>query len=220
MSSARPQPAGSARSWRSLRRLSGLAAPLAVVALLWLGGLVWFASALPTEIADGDATTDAIVVLTGGSLRVQSGLALLAAGRAKKLFVSGVYHGTDVAALLRVSRQAPDKVACCIELGYAADNTLGNALETAAWMKAEGFRSLRLVTASYHMPRSMLEFSRAMPDMSIVANPVFPERVRQERWWTWPGTALLIVEEYNKFLFAVIRPFVTLDQPATGSPST
>jgi uncharacterized SAM-binding protein YcdF (DUF218 family) len=192
-----------------LHRLGLPMALLATLAVLWLGGLVWFARSIPVEVADAESQTDAIVVLTGGSLRVQSGLALLAAGKAQKLFVSGVYHSTDVTALLRISRQSPEHVACCIVLGHEADNTLGNALETAQWMRAEGFHSLRLVTASYHMPRALLEFSRAMPQMRIVPNPVFPENVKQRRWWAWPGTASLFLGEYHKYLLALARPMLT-----------
>jgi uncharacterized SAM-binding protein YcdF (DUF218 family) len=188
-----------------LRRLGLPTALVLALVVLWLGGLVWFARSIPTEVADADSKTDAIVVLTGGSLRVQSGLALLAAGKAKKLFVSGVYHSTDVAALLHVSRQSPEHIACCIVLGHEADNTRGNALETAEWMRKEGFHSLRLVTASYHMPRSLLEFSRAMPEVRIVPNPVFPENVKR-RWWAWPGTASLVVGEYLKYLLALVLP--------------
>jgi uncharacterized SAM-binding protein YcdF (DUF218 family) len=188
-----------------LRRFGPPTALLLVLLAAWAGGLVWFARSIPTAVADPDSSTDAIVVLTGGSLRVQSGLALLAAGKAKKLFVSGVYHSTDVAALLRVSRQSPEHIACCIVLGHEADNTRGNALETAEWMRKEGFHSLRLVTASYHMPRSLLEFSRAMPEVRIVPNPVFPESVKR-RWWAWPGTASLVIGEYLKYLVAVVRP--------------
>ena len=173
---------------------------------LWFFGLWRFAAALPTEVQDTTRETDAIVVLTGGSLRVESGLALLASGKARKLFVSGVYRGVDVAELLRVSRQSPDSVACCVVLGHAADNTLGNAHETAEWMSAEGFHSLRLVTAGYHMPRSVLEFTRAMPGVEIVPNPVFPEFLRTHPWWSARGTASLIIGEYNKYLFALIRP--------------
>lgn len=190
------------------RRLRRSVALLLVLFVLWLGGFVWFAGRVPAEVADADSTTDAIVVLTGGSLRVQSGLALLAAGKAKKLFVSGVYHSTDVAALLKVSRQSPEHVACCIVLGHEADNTLGNALETAQWMRQEGFHSLRLVTASYHMPRSLLEFARAMPDLRIVANPVFPERAIPEHGWAWPGAAFRLTSEYLKYLLALARPLV------------
>ena len=175
--------------------------------LVWLAGLALFLRAIPARIADPDSMTDAIVVLTGGSLRVQNGLTLLAEGRAKKLFVSGVYRGVDVSELLRASRQAPDAVACCIVLGHTADNTFGNAQETAAWMRSEKYRSLRLVTADYHMPRSLLEFSRLMPDVRIVANPVFPE-ASQERWWAHAAGVNLILGEYSKYLLALARPYL------------
>jgi len=206
------------RPRRRLRWLGIPAAILTLLFLLWLGGLAWFAQSIPDEVSDPTSATDAIVVLTGGSLRVQSGIALLNAGKAKKLFVSGVNHGTDMPALLRAEHQSTDKVPCCIALGYDADNTFGNAQETAAWMRREGFHSLRLVTASYHMPRSLLEFSRAMPDVRIIPHPVFPERVKQERWWAWPGTASLIVAEYQKYLLAWARP--VLGQSAGGSESS
>lgn len=202
---------------RSLGRVSALlAALMLVLALAWLGGLVWFARSLPHSVADQTTKTDAIVVLTGGSQRVTRGLALLADGMAKKLFISGVYQGVDVAELLHVSRQSPDRVACCIVLGHEADNTLGNARETAAWMSAQGYHSLRLVTANYHMPRSRLEFARAMPDVTIIENPVFSGNVKR-RWWAWPGTFGLIVGEYDKYLVALVRPLFTggaLEAPA------
>lgn len=92
-------------------------------------------------------------------------------------------------------------------LGHAADNTIGNARETAGWIAQENFRSLRLVTASYHMPRSLVEFRRTMPDIRIVPHPVFPEGFKGEAWWRWPGTFRLLVAEYNKFLLASIRPW-------------
>jgi uncharacterized SAM-binding protein YcdF (DUF218 family) len=182
-----------------------LAAVIVVVAIAaWLGGLFWFAHAIPTHVADPDTPTDAIVVLTGGSERLEAGLALLAEGRARKLFVSGVYRGVDVDALLRLNH-ASAGLECCIVLGHAADSTLGNAIETMAWLEAEHYRSLRLVTAAYHMPRSLLEFRRVMPDITIVPNPVFPGRVKRDDWWRWPGTAALIVEEYSKYLLALLR---------------
>jgi uncharacterized SAM-binding protein YcdF (DUF218 family) len=96
-------------------------------------------------------------------------------------------------------------------LGHEADNTLGNAVETAQWMRQEGFRSLRLVTANYHMPRSLLEFSRVMPETRIVANPVFPDLVRQERWWASPISATLVLAEYHKYLLSLVRPLVVRD---------
>jgi uncharacterized SAM-binding protein YcdF (DUF218 family) len=189
-------------------------------ALLWLGGLVWFADTMPSEIADPMSPTDAIVVLTGGSQRFEAGMELLAAGKAAKLFVSGVHQGVEIADLLHLGHHAPDGAApggavCCIVLGHAADSTEGNALETAAWMRREGYHSLRLVTAAYHMRRSLLEFARAMPQTRIVANPVFPEQVKLAEWWAWPGTAALIVGEYDKYLVARLR--AALGEPAADA---
>jgi len=214
--SAAPATATSARKGRPLRRLS-LAA--AVLFMAYAGGLVWFAESIADVVEDTATTTDAIVVLTGGSQRVQSGLQLLTAGKAKKLFVSGVYHGTDVTALLHAQRQSPDSVQCCIVLGHSADNTYGNAQETAAWMRQEGYRSLRLVTASYHMRRALLEFERAMPEARIIQHPVFPDAVRQDRWWAWPGTLDLIIGEYDKYLWALVRPWLGSSKPDAEQPA-
>jgi uncharacterized SAM-binding protein YcdF (DUF218 family) len=197
---------------RLLRNFLGV---VLLIGLAWLIGLWRFAGAIPAEVTAPDRATDAIVVLTGGSLRVEGGLHLLAEGKAKKLFISGVYRGVDVTELLHVSRQAPDSVACCVVLGHEADNTLGNARETAQWMESEGYHSLRLVTASYHMPRSMLEFTRAMPDIEIVPNPVFPEFLQDAPWWRSRRSALLIASEYSKYLAAMVRPYV----PAVLRPS-
>jgi uncharacterized SAM-binding protein YcdF (DUF218 family) len=131
-------------------------------------------------------------------------LALLHQGLGDKLFVSGVYRGIDVAELLRLARQKPDQVECCIVLGHA-DNTIGNATETAQWMKQEGYHSLRLVTGNYHMRRSLSEFRRAIPGATIIPHPVFPDAVKRDQWWLWPGTAHLIIGEYTKFLLGELR---------------
>ncbi len=190
---------------RGVRWLRRLAATGLLLALVWAGGLVWFAERVAAIPPAADRVTDAIVVLTGGSERVAAGLGLLAADRAGSLFVSGVHHDVDVAELLRVAEQAPGGLECCIVLGHSADDTVGNARETAAWMRAQGYRSLRLVTANYHMPRSLLEFRRALPEVEILPDPVAPAVVRLEDWWRWPGTTALLAREYNKYLFALAR---------------
>lgn len=178
---------------------------VAAIVIAWSAGFVLFAQTLPEAPAAPDRRTDVIVVLTGGTLRLDTGLRLLAAQRGEKLFVSGVHSAVDVAELLRVSRQDPATVECCIVLGYEADNTRGNARETAAWMQEAGYRSLRLVTSAYHMPRSMIEFSAAMPEVEIVPHPVFADHVKSDEWYRFPGTAALIASEYTKTLFAVLR---------------
>ena len=175
------------------------------IAMIWMGGLVWYASLIPLPSSPSQMKSKAIVVLTGGSDRMAEGLRLLETGLAQKLFVSGVYHRVEVKELLRVAKKNPNELECCIELGYTADNTAGNAYETAAWMKKEGFHSLRLVTANYHMPRSLLEFHQAMPEIKIIIHPVFPEGFKGQKWWLWPGSTTLIASEFVKYLMALIR---------------
>ncbi len=189
------------RSRRRLaRRTTGVV--LAIIAG-WAAALVWFAENIPRQIENPSSTTDAVVVLTGGSGRLRAGFELLAQKQAKKLFVSGVYGGVDVAELLRMSRQAPKELECCVALGYTADDTVGNAHETAQWMAKEKFRSLRLVTANYHMRRALLEFRRAMPAITVIPHPVFPKNFKGEDWWYWPGTTSLILREHFKYLVAL-----------------
>ena len=177
----------------------------AALSAAWLIGLIWFAETLPRAADAPSTATDAVVVLTGGTGRLEVGIGLLARGRARKLFVSGVYRGVDVAQILRLVKKQGGELECCMVLGHAADDTRGNAAETARWMKKEGFRSLRLVTADYHMRRSRLEFGRVMPGIKIVPHPVFAQGFKADRWWRWPGTLRLVMSEYVKYLIALVR---------------
>ncbi len=191
---------------------------VAAIAVLWLGGLAAFVA---SSLSIGDrrlAPTDAIVVLTGGRLRLETGLQLLAAGRASKLFISGVNQRVDREALLRALGPSAQREACCIVLGHEAADTLGNARETASWMRAEGYKSLRLVTSWYHMRRSLLEFERAMPQIAIVAHPVYAPHVEPERWWAWHGAALLVIGEYHKYLAACLRSLFQTAFPTLSAP--
>src|SRR5437763_4616406 len=115
---------------RLARSLRLAAAAFAVVFGLWLGGLGWFLYQGLGSGGDRTAPTDAIVVLTGGRFRLESGIGLLEAHRARKLFVSGVNQHVDRAALLRVFGPLPDSTSCCIVLGHDAADTYGNARET------------------------------------------------------------------------------------------
>lgn len=175
--------------------------------VLWAAGLIWFAEDIPREVADTTTRTDAVVVLTGGAGRLSTGIRLLDEQKARKLFVSGVYRGVDVAQILRVVRHRGSNLDCCMVLGHTADDTQGNAEETARWMAEEHYTSLRLVTSSYHMRRSLLEFRRAMPKLRIIPHPVFNREFKAQGWWNWPGTFQLVVTEYCKYLVALMRPW-------------
>ncbi len=186
------------------RRWPGIVA--AVLAMgAWAGGLAWFAGEMPMSTAEEPVSADAVVVLTGGSRRLAAGLEILARGDAKKLLVSGVHPDVVKAEIAGADIRLQVLAECCLTLGYEATDTVGNAGEAARWMQREGFTSLVLVTATYHMPRSLAEFRHALPEARIVAHPVFPENFKRDEWWRWPGSAALVVIEYHKYMLARLR---------------
>jgi uncharacterized SAM-binding protein YcdF (DUF218 family) len=186
------------------RLLHAIALAVAAVGLLWLGALVAFVGEVPHGVSDPERQTDGIVVLTGGALRLDAGLELLAAGKAKRMFISGVNPSTGRTALRQIAGRQAALIDCCVDLGFAAANTWGNAIETAEWARGNGYRSLRVVTAAYHMPRSLIELHRRLPDAELVAYPVFPEQFKLDDWWAWPGTAYLLAEEFDKYLALLV----------------
>lgn len=200
--------------WRLAIKAGGaLVGAAVVVAGMWFMGFLWFVATLPSRVDDLSTHTDAIVVLTGGSERLTTGIALLHDGLAGRLFISGVHRGVDVPDILKAARSEHPDPAGAIVLGHAADDTVGNASETARWVAQEGVRSLRLVTGAYHMPRSLVEFRHALPSVVIVPHPVFPDTVKSREWWRWPGTAALLATEYSKYLAAEIRQWFLPRKP-------
>jgi uncharacterized SAM-binding protein YcdF (DUF218 family) len=186
------------------RTISHLGGALILLAGVWGFGLFRYADMIPVEVSEPEVHTDAIVVLTGGSGRLDEGLKLLEEGSANLLFISGVYQGVDMRNLLEAYRRNPQDLNCCVSIGHAED-TIANATETRDWVREHNVKSVRLVTSGYHMPRSVLEFSYALPEVTLIQHPVFPAHVKQQNWWAWPGTTGLIVGEYNKFMLAWVR---------------
>lgn len=176
---------------------------------LWLAGLQWFTSGIARAVAPPAAsltrTADAIVVLTGGSRRLEAGFDLLEKGLGKKLFISGVYRGVEVKELLgRWKKEKQSNLDCCVELGFEADDTLGNARETAHWLKKQGYHSIYLVTANYHMRRAMLDFKAFAPDLSVTPYPVLPDGPDIKDWWRDASYRTLILKEYMKYLATAV----------------
>jgi uncharacterized SAM-binding protein YcdF (DUF218 family) len=161
---------------------------LSLLAIAWALGFCAFMLALPGPL--GGNTTDAIVVPTGAAGRIDRGLALLRDGQAKRMLVTGVAPGVREGDLAR-AYQAPARVfACCVDLGGDAVDTRSNAHEAAAWLRARGFRSVRLVTSDWHVPRAKMELTAAVaPGMVVLGDGVE----------STPRLGTLI-NEYNKLL--------------------
>lgn len=189
------------------RRLLHLALLLGAI---WFFGFLLFIAAMPTTVADRDTKTDAVVVLTGGGERLGEGFDLLSRGLAPRLYISGVAEGVTLEDLTKKLAESggkpPDEATlkCCVTLDRA-QNTIGNAVTSSQWIGEQHIRSIRLVTANYHMNRSLLEFRRAAADITVVPNPVFPPEVRDPLWFLKPRILLILGNEYHKYLGAGLR---------------
>jgi uncharacterized SAM-binding protein YcdF (DUF218 family) len=186
-----------------------------LVLMLLAMGFLWFAGIVADDEVRLEGSADGIVVLTGGASRLSDAVDLLASGRGHRLLISGVSTTTNVNDL---KRQVPDRerwFGCCIDLDYSAVNTIGNAVETRRWALRHGFRSLVVVTSSYHMPRAMLELSHQLPGATLVAYPVVTPQRRAEGWWSDPASAKILMLEYLKYVVANAR--IRLDPSPTAT---
>ena len=169
---------------------------LSLLILAWLLGFAWFAIAMPRPL--GNQKTDAIVVVTGGPGRIERGLAMLAQGQARQLFISGVDRGVTLADLARRYGHK-DLFDCCVTLGFEAVDTRSNGIEVGRWVAQREYRSIRLITPDWHMRRARFELGRSMPRDAVV----YIDAVRSE------PTLGTLWNEYHKFLFTTIAAFVT-----------
>jgi uncharacterized SAM-binding protein YcdF (DUF218 family) len=176
-----------------------------ISAALWAGGFFWFDTQLPpnTPTAVSNIKTDGIVVLTGGDGRVERGLESLKAGNAKRLLISGAYRETTAAQIAARTATSLKLFNCCVDIGYDAGNTIGNAGEAAAWVRKNKYESVRIVTSRYHVPRSLLEFEARLKSTRFVVDAV-PDS----------ATRLELVREYNKFLFRLL--WLRVVEPVVG----
>ncbi len=190
-----------------MRRVSLVLAMLAVLAVTALGAGFADFVAVAHRPANPPPEADGIVALTGGAERVETGLRLLAAGRAKLLLVSGVSHTAALAELLRRVGMEEGPITARVTLGRVATTTLGNAEETADWVRQHQLRSLIVVTSGFHMPRAMLELGRAMPDIVLYPVPVQLPRAGHLH------SLRLLAAEYVKLLAAWAGVSHVLRQP-------
>lgn len=161
--------------------------------------LLWFGFTMPGTPDEAAAKTDAIVVLTGGEARIEVGYDLLKQDLAKRLFVTGVDPKVTRPELLKRLGDPPADLATRIEFESQATDTIGNASKTAAWFNSQNMKSMRLVTANYHMRRSRLLFQRAMPDARILSHPVIPKGLGAGEWWSTRRDTEVVAREMAKY---------------------
>lgn len=176
---------------------------LAIAVIAFIAGFWQFAERVRAR-PEAPPHADAIVALTGGSTeRLSTGVRLLKEHKGERLLISGVNRIVTDNELYHALNIEPALGECCIDIGRSADDTLGNAAETAAWAREHGYTKIILVTDDYHMPRSYAELSVAMPEAEIHPYPVRTRYTDPALWRSDLGAAGRLGAEYVKYL--VIR---------------
>ena len=182
---------------------------LCLMTVLIGAGFLWFVRLMPTSEIVLARNADGIVVLTGAALRISDALDLLAAGRGRRLLISGVNPTVSRADLAKMWPGDPALFECCVDLGHEAQTTVGNASELDAWTREHGYSSLILVTSEFHMPRALLEARERMIDVEIIPYAVASDHLgpdgRPRRLADWQH----IGGEYTKYLAARVKAVVS-----------
>ena len=187
-------------SVKSSQSLLGMRLMLFVVGAYALG-FVAFVTTLP-QAHEATVHADGIVALTGGTERLDAATALFESGVGKRLLITGV-HSTTTKLALKNLVHGGQRFDCCADLGFQATNTRGNATEAAQWAHEHGYRSLIVVTAAYHMPRSMTEFSAQMPHEKLIPYPVESANIDVHSWWRNPVAFGVLQWEFVKYLGSI-----------------
>jgi uncharacterized SAM-binding protein YcdF (DUF218 family) len=169
-----------------------------VPVVAYMFGFVVFVSNIPSGMKRIDHA-DGVVALTGGDVRLRAAETLFEGKVGKRLLISGVHPGTTKSAIKQLVNGGP-RFDCCADMGFAATNTRGNALEAADWVREHHFHSLVVVTANYHMPRSLIEFADVMPNVKLMPYPVQQADVNPQAWWSNLHVFRMLQSEYIKYL--------------------
>ena len=178
-----------------------------LLVIVWGAGLLAFAARVSDSTPAPDPpSSDGIVALTGASsLRIEAATELLEQGLAQRLLISGVNPEATREQVRQATSTAGRAFDCCVDLGFQAENTLGNARETADWARYHHYRTLIVVTADYHMPRALLELRAAMPRVALRPYPVATQTLDVRHWWRTAESARRMTVEYCKYLAVLAR---------------
>jgi uncharacterized SAM-binding protein YcdF (DUF218 family) len=183
------------------------AAILLSLAVFWVVGLFTFAGMVDRSTPPAPPpAADGVVALTGASnARISAAMRLLEAGKAKRMLVSGVNPETTRADMRGVAGAERRIYDCCVDLGYQATDTFGNARETAHWASSNDYGSLILVTSDFHMPRALLALKAALPAAVVYPYPIRTAELDSKHWWRRTDSIRRMVTEYSKFLIILAQ---------------
>ena len=197
---------------KTFLRLAGI---VLLIGAIYAAGFLLFVETLPNTDSRAPRA-DGIVALTGGDARLDAAVSLLEHRAAERLLITGVFQTTTKEELAR-RFHGGRRFACCADIDYSAEDTHDNAEQAAEWADRHGYRSIIVVTARYHMPRSLAEFASVMPHVRLVPYPVEPSSMNMSSWWEKPGTLHLLHGEYAKYLAALVMTTIHRQDTATAA---
>ena len=194
---------------------------------LSIGGLIagtqYFAhtARMTADIEHASVMTKAdqrgIVVATGLDGRVAEGFRLMAEGHGERLLISGVGEGVRKADIRRIVQNSDgitsgdwvgeldQLLECCVDLGFEARDTIGNAVEAKKWAETYQTKALVVVTSDFHMPRLMIAFENEYPEKNLIPHPVKTPWLQLNDdgvsgWWRSPDRIRLMMLEMVKYM--------------------
>lgn len=180
---------------------------IAILALIWLIGLFVFADRVRGYAPSQEpARADAIVALTGPSPeRINAAIRLLEQDKGDRVLISGVNREVRRQELRALTPGSSRMFNCCVDLGFEAEDTIGNAQEISNWARSKGYDDLIVVTSDYHMPRALLEIRGVAPGVRLTPYAVQTPSLDNSRWWRAAVTARRMTLEYLKYLAVLGR---------------
>jgi uncharacterized SAM-binding protein YcdF (DUF218 family) len=162
-------------------------------------------------VDDDGRSADAVVVLAGDRdyERTATGAALILAGRARLLILTGGISGPgDSASSLRDEALrrgvAPDR----IRMEAISRSTREAMIAIEPLLRQERARHVVLVTSPYHQRRALLAARHALPGVTFSSCAAAPSFWSPLRWW---GNALsreIVLSEYEKLAYYCWRGWI------------
>lgn len=213
MLSIHPEQKGWFRRKGPLRRaLRYIGYTVILITAAVLGGFLWFANEVTSLKTPDGVKADAIVVLTGGYQRIDQAVGLLRDKAGQRLLISGAHPSASPGSIRRATQASPDLFKCCVDIGYEAIDTIGNANEITRWISDHGYKSVLVVTNNYHMPRSLLELRRRDHRTQFIPYPVINADLTRKAWFIEPDVLRLMLAEYAKMAAASFRAVIGYSQ--------
>lgn len=139
---------------------------------MWVLGFAWFIYSVNSYKLNNNIT-NAIIVFAGQGQRVETAIALLNAGYAPILFITGIESADQLKNLMKEQNVKEQQVI------YAPNKFMTEedySKKAADFIMSYNLTSVRLVTSNYNMPIALKELNNAISttyNVNIIPNPVF-----------------------------------------------